>query len=925
MLDDETGFKRPNYRDTSQDGPDGYVSRRRYRLTFGHFMQTAPWTDRRLLAWPDLVTLLTTHEVGSKEGACFTPAVFRGARRHKSDAEQIDLAVLDSDSGVPLDEIRSAIAARGWQAITASTHSHLTTTTSCKRSNWDRYRAQHGADAAGYLVQDKGYLPAVAAGAAVVCEVGDDVTFRHQPCPKFRIVLPLARPWRAADHGSQKLANEAWRERVEAVAAALRLRHDQSCTDTSRLFYLPRRPADGLPPEIAILEGAPCDIFSLPTVTRAARTERPRKRKASPLDPPEVTDAMTGEVFDLSLWERSHARRFEIVTALRARRPDVLLGRVVERKHHLRCVNAATHTSATDDFATIAINASESESGRFVLHCMHNHCAEHDHLAFLKQMIEQGWLSVSDLINPDFLVGGKPPPPTIQYTPGKLHEIVDQAEQALITANLGLYQRGTFIVRVGTVRTSPAATGEGERRRIIHQGDRAIVEAMTEAANWEKFDRRSEAWVSIDAPISVANTYLQRIGRWDLRVLTGLLNAPTLRADGSILSAPGYDEATGLLLEVAAGRYPSIPAQPTWTQARAALDVLITLIAEFPFVGPVDRSVAVSAVLTGVVRRSLRTAPLHGFDAPVAGSGKSKLVDIATLTASGQLAAVIAQGRTEEELEKRLAAQLLAGEAGVAIDNCEGPLGGDFLCQMLTQTTVRMRILGRSEVPELPTTALVTATGNNLTLMGDMTRRAILCRLDPQCERPELRRFASDPITTLRAERSRYLVAALTVLRAFHVAGRPRQADPLGSFEDWSDWVRGALIWLGEADPVVSMETIRAEDPKLEAITAVMTQWWSALGDRRVAVRAVIDAATAQRTLMGSIHSKQEFVQPDFREALLAVAGEGGAVNSRRLGRWLAANEGRIVGRWRFERGGEIGGAATWTLREIREVGREAA
>jgi hypothetical protein len=564
-------------------------------------------------------------------------------------------------------------------------------------------------------------------------------------------------------------------------------------------------------------------------------------------------------------------------------------------------------------------------SGRFVIHCLHAHCVGHDHLAFLKQMIEAGWLSVADLTDPAFQADGKPPPPTIRYLAGGLPEALDHAEQALLQADLGLYQRSTFIVRAGTVRTEAHEGKRGVRRRIIPQGNRAIAEAMTQAAIWEKFDRRSEEWVRIDAPLSVADTYLQRVGRWKLPVLTGLLNAPTLRADGSILAAPGYDRATGLLVEPEAGAFPAVPTHPTREDALAALDLLFSLLADFPFVGPMDRAVALSGILTAAIRRSLATAPLHAFDAPVAGSGKSKLVDIITLTASGREAAVMAQGKTEEEFEKRLASLLLAGEQVVAIDNCESPLGGEFLCQMLTQTTLRMRILGRSEVPELSTGSLVTATGNNLTLVGDMSRRAILCRLDPGCERPELRRFSSDPIATLREHREKYLVAALTILRAFHVAGRPRQVDPLGSFEDWSNWVRGALIWLGEADPVASMEAVRADDPKLEAMTAVMTQWALALCDRRVTVRAVIDAATEQRTPLGFSYPKQEFIRPDFREALLAVAGEGGVVNSRRLGRWVAATEGRIVGQWRLERAGEAGGAVLWSLKVIREASKDAA
>jgi putative DNA primase/helicase len=64
--------------------------------------------------------------------------------------------------------------------------------------------------------------------------------------------------------------------------------------------------------------------------------------------------------------------------------------------------------------------------------------------------------------------------------------------------------------------------------------------------------------------------------------------------------------------------------------------------------------VALSLIFTGIARRGLPHAPLHGFDAPVAGSGKSMLVDIACILATGHEAGVIAQGENREEAEKRL-------------------------------------------------------------------------------------------------------------------------------------------------------------------------------------------------------------------------------------------------------------------------------
>ncbi len=895
------------------DAPSGTAQT--YGFTFGHYTQTTPWTDVRALTWAEIAALLTRHEVGAKEGSCLVPATFSGTKRHKADAQRIDVAFLDSDAGATLPEISAAIAERGWTAIVTTTHSHLTTMTCTKRGHWDMFCSQaadQAAAVAAFLELDKGYLPRIAAGARIVQEDAEYITFEHQPCPKFRIVIPLLRPWLAAAYDRQPQANASWKERVEALAAALRLNHDQSCTDTSRLFFLPRRPADGPPAETVVLEGEPCDVFALPAAPRPAPASRrrgkgQRQHHSATLDLglEAFTDPETGEVVDLTFWAHSNGRRFEIVKALRARRPERFVGKVSDAvKHHIRCANEDRHTDAGADAATIIINSSDSVTQGFVYHCRHAHCDGVDRLVFLRRMLEQDWLKVADLTDARFLTGDAPGRPLIRIIAGALPRIVSQAEQALLSAGLGLYQRGPFIVRPGWVRVTVSDQRDISAQRILEVADHAMVEAMTQAADWERFDGRSEEWVTIDAPIKVANTYRQRTGHWRLPVLTGLINAPTLRADGSVLAAPGYDRATGLLLDTQGAKFPRVPANPTQADAAAALALLDGLVATFPFVDCPSRAVALSAILTACIRRSLPTAPMHAFTAPTAGSGKSMLVDLASVIATGREAGVIAQGRTEEELEKRLGALLLAGDQVIAIDNCETPLGGEFLCSMLTQRIVRARILGKSEAPELPANACVTATGNNLVLVGDMTRRAILCRLDPMHERPELRQFGSNPIETVKADRGRYLIAVLTILRAYHAVGRPGQPPPLGSFEDWSSWVRAALLWLGHADPVDTIEGAREMDPKLDALTAVVTQWRQVVGDRAVSVRDVIETAVQQRTAMGtgSIQfPRMEFAYPDFREALLAVAGEGGVINSRRMGKWLAAVPSRIV--WKLPGG----------------------
>ena len=276
--------------------------------------------------------------------------------------------------------------------------------------------------------------------------------------------------------------------------------------------------------------------------------------------------------------------------------------------------------------------------------------------------------------------------------------------------------------------------------------------------------------------------------------------------------------------------FPTVPDKPSYEDAKAALRTLEDLIGTFPFVSETDKSVALSGILTACVRRTLRAAPIHGYTAPLPGSGKSKLVDIASVIATGREAGVIAQGATEEELEKRLSAALLAGDFMIAIDNCEAPLGGTFLCQVCTQINVKPRILGHSKIPSVSSNAFITATGNNLAFIGDATRRALLCSLDPKEERPELREFAFDSVEMAKAGRGKYVMAALAILRAFFVAGRPRQKTPLGSFEEWSSTVRDALLWLEHPDPVESMEAIRENDPRRDELQTVIAQWQWALG-----------------------------------------------------------------------------------------------
>jgi hypothetical protein len=469
---------------------------------------------------------------------------------------------------------------------------------------------------------------------------------------------------------------------------------------------------------------------------------------------------------------------------------------------------------------------------------------------------------------------------------GNLNAIVDQAEAALIAAKASIYQRGHELVRA--VELLAAEDNDGIRRRagstILMPADNAwLVQAMAKSTGWYR-KVGEDKFKPVDPPPKYANGLRVRMGEWRFPTLVGIASTPTMARGGRVLQEPGFDPESGLLLAFEADAFPRVPENPTWDDARAAMDKLQHPLRGFPFADYADWSVAIAAILTGLIRPGMETAPLHAFDAPTAGIGKSLLTSLIGIIATGHEPAAMSQGKDSEEDEKRLGAALRGGDAVLLIDNCIRPINGDsFICSMLTQPTVKIRILGESKNLELPCRVLVMATGNNLDIAGDMTRRAVVCRLDAGAEEPEKRKFNFDCLAEARQDRGELVAAALTVLRAFVVAGRPVELEAFGSFPDY-DLVRGALVWLELADPAASRERIVAADPARAMLGEVLELWHSLYGDRPMMVA----------DLWSKLNSNPP---PDGRRLreLLEQVGHG-RWDAAKIGRFLKARRDRPVG-----------------------------
>jgi hypothetical protein len=410
---------------------------------------------------------------------------------------------------------------------------------------------------------------------------------------------------------------------------------------------------------------------------------------------------------------------------------------------------------------------------------------------------------------------------------------VNAAAIAALAPVGNLYARGGMLVRV-------VRTGAGPERRtaVRRPADSPVVrpvapatlrELLTRAARFVQIRGTGEKQEKVPAhPPGWCVAGVHEAGRWPrVKPLEAVVDYPVVLGDGSVLAAPGYDPRSGLLLAVPGHLRLSVPESPTRADIVAAVRVLEDVVADFPFERPAHRAAWVAHLLTPLAWFGFEgPAPLLLIDANVRAAGKGLLADVAALTLTGRRFAVMSYTPDRDELRKRITSLAAEGERLVLLDNLAGPVGNDVLDAALTATWWKDRVLGVNRTYDGPLHAVWFATGNNVQLGADTSRRCSHCRLESALERPELR--ADVRHRNLRRHvldhRGELLSAALTLLRGWYAADRPRAGLPAwGSYEGWSDVVREAVVFAGLPDPgETRVELQTAADRDAQAVSALL-------------------------------------------------------------------------------------------------------
>ena len=416
---------------------------------------------------------------------------------------------------------------------------------------------------------------------------------------------------------------------------------------------------------------------------------------------------------------------------------------------------------------------------------------------------------------------------------------------------------------------------------------------LARACRW----RHGESGDGSPPPDVVAS--LMAAGYWPgVRPLAGLLNQPTIGQGGGIIGA-GYDPES-MRLSV------FDPAQfPAYTGAAAlALAELKALLSGFAWASPLDESAAIGAILTAALRPALATAPAFLVAAPDMGSGKTYLAQVI-----GQFSGGITTRRwPREEIEcaKTLFAILLEGRPCTLFDNMTRNWQSESLETALTSSTYSDRAMSTHRSVEVSTACLILGTGNNVQAVADLARRVVTIKLDARVECPAARHFQTDPMAEVTAMRGRWVMLALRIIQGWIEVGRPHAALPVvGSFGQWSEFVRQPLVWLGLPDPAANLINGLNEDSDRELLERLIENWSEAYMGQPVSLRELL--IWSERAAQGTPESA-------IRQVLEEVAFDRGEVNARKVGQWLARCAGRVVGGKRLEKGERTKHGLPWRV-----------
>jgi hypothetical protein len=221
-------------------------------------------------------------------------------------------------------------------------------------------------------------------------------------------------------------------------------------------------------------------------------------------------------------------------------------------------------------------------------------------------------------------------------------------------------------------------------------------------------------------------------------------------------------------------------------------------------------------------------------------SGKTLLAKLAIMTITGAFKAQPWKGN-EDELNKLLDSEMLAGSMYVCFDNVRGYMSSQTLEGLMTSPQWTGRVLGRTQMFTAENRMNLFITGNDCIVSPDMSHRCLICDLfveQGDVQERQVENLIDEPWLMDKENRRNTLSALWGIVRAWGNAGEPNASSfgfkPRLGFERWGEIIGGIVGFAGFGNPLEKVQLEQAGDSEERNIRKLIDRMRDmALGDNR--------------------------------------------------------------------------------------------
>lgn len=225
------------------------------------------------------------------------------------------------------------------------------------------------------------------------------------------------------------------------------------------------------------------------------------------------------------------------------------------------------------------------------------------------------------------------------------------------------------------------------------------------------------------------------------------------------------------------------------------------LLLNFPFADKVSKSRAIALLITPFIHIN-GIKPIGVYLGNRERIGKDYLASLTRILAN-DTAGELPPLQNDEETRKTLLALSMANEEFAHFSNNIGHMNSPSLEQAVTSKVLKGRILGKSEVINVPYNLITTLSGNaGWSLTPDLTYRSVIVALHSNDDNILSREFNSCPALTAEHYRQEYWNCIKKMFQKWVKKGKPKGKLNNATFPEWASIIGGIMEVNGYLNPL---------------------------------------------------------------------------------------------------------------------------